>query len=289
MIGIKSLIKQILNKRYKQIHDYSYQAKINKYLGKKGIYKVSNKNNEQLIELMNLSHTDDPLLFGKIFYPIASSYKLNINDKINILLGRLSEILPKNSRTRYLLRPITKDLTKKINKVSGAGLSSSDFNNFPHHLISSDDLNKIGLKYVMNDDMDKFTYQTGPYIMNLDHNDGNGTHWVCIFIDFRDGVLCYMDPFGSELLNGVPTKSVKRYAEKKHLNIITNKYTIQHVKSNMCGYYAIYFAYIMQELYKREPITLKSMHKELKKYFSDEPSSKNVEKTMAFYKNIIDN
>jgi hypothetical protein len=146
----------------------------------------------------------------------------------------------------------------------------------------------MGLRWIMNKEFAPLKGEEkreGNYIMNLDINNNGGTHWVNIFVDNGSKILFYMDPFGSELLNGKPPLSVKSYAKKNNLKIVTNKMTIQAINSNFCGYYSIFFGLMMNKLYSKYGyISEKMMNKELKKYFDDWPDNKNARKIIAFSK-----
>lgn len=70
-------------------------------------------------------------------------------------------------------------------------------------------------------------------ILNLDSNDGNGTHWVC-FIKYNK-LVQYYDSFG----NLPPPKEVISYL--KNCSIFFNRVCQQEENSVICGHLCILF------------------------------------------------
>ena len=73
----------------------------------------------------------------------------------------------------------------------------------------------------------------GAYVVNLDHSENTGTHWVVIFV--REGEVIYSDSFGVE---PIPKEIMEKTGNK---NIKTNIFRIQSFDSIMCGYFCISF------------------------------------------------
>ena len=71
------------------------------------------------------------------------------------------------------------------------------------------------------------------YVINLDHSENTGTHWVVIFVK-KDEVI-YFDSFGVEY---IPKEIMKSIGNK---NIKTSIFRIQDNNSIMCGYFCILF------------------------------------------------
>lgn len=90
-------------------------------------------------------------------------------------------------------------------------------------------------------------------ILNLDHSDNIGTHWVSLFM--KNGICYYFDSFGFS-----PPLEVIKY-----LNNISERYynsfKIQNIDEVICGHLCIYVLYrlsfgdnfydILDELYKK--------------------------------------
>lgn len=71
----------------------------------------------------------------------------------------------------------------------------------------------------------------GFYIINIQSSDdGNGTHWTCLYYDNDDNI--YFDSFGFP-----PPMEVQQYLK----SYIYNDKQIQNMDSTACGYYCIAF------------------------------------------------
>jgi len=84
----------------------------------------------------------------------------------------------------------------------------------------------------------------GGYIINLANStDGEGTHWVAIYVE-RDQHgkqhAVYFDSFGM----GLP-ENVKRFLWAIDESVQYNKKHIQNINSFICGYYVLYFLWYM--------------------------------------------
>ena len=75
--------------------------------------------------------------------------------------------------------------------------------------------------------------QTGYYVLNLDEQAGTGTHWTVFYKD-AEGVY-YFDSFGQL----PPERAYNIFLKQKHAYYSDR--IIQHTKSNLCGFYCVYF------------------------------------------------
>ena len=75
--------------------------------------------------------------------------------------------------------------------------------------------------------------KNGVYVINLDHSENTGTHWVLIFV--RKNEVIYIDSFGVEY---IPKEIMERIRNK---NIKTSISRIQDNNSIICGYFCILF------------------------------------------------
>ena len=66
------------------------------------------------------------------------------------------------------------------------------------------------------------------YVINLDHSENTGTHWVVVFV--RENEVIYFDSFGVEY---IPREIMEKIKNK---NIKTSIFRIQDNNSIMCGY-----------------------------------------------------
>lgn len=75
-----------------------------------------------------------------------------------------------------------------------------------------------------------------PYavVCNLDPARKKGTHWVAMFAKSKH-LLWYFDSYGE----GPPTALYKLLRE--HDRVVVNKFVIQSLISDVCGWYCIYF------------------------------------------------
>ena len=80
--------------------------------------------------------------------------------------------------------------------------------------------------------------KNGAYVINLDHSENTGTHWVVIFL--KEDEVIYFDSFGVEYI----PKEIMEKIEHSFLgnkNIKTSIFRIQDYNSIMCGYFCILF------------------------------------------------
>jgi hypothetical protein len=88
-------------------------------------------------------------------------------------------------------------------------------------------------------------------ILNLDHSENSGTHWVCLFI--KNDVSFYFDSYGFP-----PPLEVCEYYQ--HKNRYYNTFKIQKEDEVICGHYCIYMLFrfhnestfdeVLDELYR---------------------------------------
>ena len=71
------------------------------------------------------------------------------------------------------------------------------------------------------------------YIINLDDSSGPGSHWVCL-TSYGQQVI-YFDPFGV-----VPAVNILKFIRTSKKPLYYSTLTLQHIKSELCGYYCIY-------------------------------------------------
>jgi hypothetical protein len=87
----------------------------------------------------------------------------------------------------------------------------------------------------------------GGYIINLqDYNDGEGTHWVALYVEKKN--IVYFDSFG-----GAPPDDVLRFMKRARgyarYGCIDQ---IQHLDSEACGYFCLAFLFYMQNKQNEE-------------------------------------
>jgi len=87
-------------------------------------------------------------------------------------------------------------------------------------------------------------------ILNIDHSENEGTHWISLFI--KNGISYYFDFYGFP-----PPVEVERYCSEPRYY---NSFQIQKYNEVICGHYCIYLLYklnngiqfdnILDELYR---------------------------------------
>jgi hypothetical protein len=78
----------------------------------------------------------------------------------------------------------------------------------------------------MKDELNYNNIKNGFYIINLDDNDGNGTHWCALYVDKHNNKF-YFDSYGFE-----PPKEISK-------PYFYNNKIIQSLNSSSCGFFCI--------------------------------------------------
>jgi hypothetical protein len=114
----------------------------------------------------------------------------------------------------------------------------------------------------------------GGYIINLMDSGGGGSHWVALWI--QDNNAVYFDSFGK-----IYPYDVKKFIKNKKFYYNTDQ--IQHLQQESCGYFCIFFLYMMnsnKHLYAR---TL--LNRFINLFSDDESDNDNI--LQKYLKNII--
>lgn len=141
----------------------------------------------------------------------------------------------------------------------------------------------------MNDEINDVPDRpTSVNILNLDNSDGNGTHWTVFVISKPSGKLFYADPFANKVY-GTP-KNIKKLANELGLQLVENKYIIQPLDSNFCGYISIYLAKKFRKFLKKKGrMTEDDFDRIITKSFTKKISNEKLNKLIAWTKknNIV--
>lgn len=176
------------------------------------------------------------------------------------------------------------------------------YKEYPHHEITSEDIERLGVKWKMLDQVSKLIkHPSNTGLVNIDYSGNSGTHWTTVCTNKSINTIFYYDPLGFkndgnypatsgdgfEKQRGVP-REICEAAEKYGYDIIvTNKHYQQYLESWLCGYYALY----MEEQFK---LYNQRMQGGLSKSifqnivygsFGKSPSPQSVKKVMAWYEN----
>jgi hypothetical protein len=101
----------------------------------------------------------------------------------------------------------------------------------------------INVNDIISKDLLPEKLKNGWYIINLqNHNEGNGTHWVCLKVGEQN---LYFDSFG------VIYPSI---IEQKLNNVLYNVKQIQNFKSSSCGWFCIALIYNIERRLIRDDI-----------------------------------
>lgn len=88
----------------------------------------------------------------------------------------------------------------------------------------------------MSDTLPGIIESDASYVVNLDKDVNSGTHWTCIFNSTELDYVCYFDSLGM-----VPNKDTETFLRTSGKPIKFNTTRYQHILSNACGWYSIYF------------------------------------------------
>ena len=91
---------------------------------------------------------------------------------------------------------------------------------------------------IMKDEV-KQKMKTGYYIVNLDKEGGDGTHWTGLHVGRNK--CFYFDPFGVH-----PPESLKRL-KRPNRKVYYNNNQLQHISSDTCGQWCILFVKYMNK------------------------------------------
>jgi hypothetical protein len=80
--------------------------------------------------------------------------------------------------------------------------------------------------------------KNGAYIINLNNQGEEGSHWVCMYI--RKNHCVYFDSFGC-----ICPPAVSKFLLQSKIKTIYNVEDIQNIKDSYCGYYCIAFCCFM--------------------------------------------
>ena len=87
---------------------------------------------------------------------------------------------------------------------------------------------KVKINDIFTKDMVPNNLSNGWYILNLDDQEGGGTHWTTFF--YSDGIRCYFDSFGF-----IAPKDVDNMLKPYKYN----KKQIQDINSSSCGWFCL--------------------------------------------------
>ena len=87
-------------------------------------------------------------------------------------------------------------------------------------------------------------------VFNLDPHYKDGSHWVCMYADFKKGCIVYFDSYGYTPVNEIQTliNRLKEQNEMRGVPTTVHYNTLRHqYKYSECGMYCIYFLKSMAE------------------------------------------
>ena len=72
-------------------------------------------------------------------------------------------------------------------------------------------------------------------VINLDDEDGSGTHWVCVVNSKDSKYVLYYDSFGVPFID----PKIYTFLKTSKKKILYNQNQIQDITSVLCGYYCL--------------------------------------------------
>jgi hypothetical protein len=114
---------------------------------------------------------------------------------------------------------------------------------------------KLDGVYMSNQFQSKWLEYNFSIVLNFDTTDGGGTHWVGMYSNNKN--IYYMDSYGE-----VPPAKIYNMIIRKDLELYFNNKQYQHLNSQSCGWFVIYFLYLMNSMKNK----MKAMIKFLKSF-----------------------
>ena len=123
--------------------------------------------------------------------------------------------------------------------------------------------------------LDTMKIKAGSYVLNMDRDDYQGTHWICLYVNGNNAV--YYDSFGQE----APIEIVN-FCKRGKVKLIMNYTQIQDIDDTSCGYYCLAFLYWMTKYKTPSQYYLNMFNKPF-----DENTKKNKLILQKFIKSIV--
>lgn len=150
-----------------------------------------------------------------------------------------------------------------------------NFNNFPSKLISSEDIENMGIEWMCRDNIPD-NLKNDSYIINTDVSSGPGMHWQCFVIQFP--FIFWIDPFGMNF-GMKPTKEIIKWGKDHHFNkLYASEMDIQPKFSNACGHISLYIAIHIKPLIGK--LNEQSFDKFLSDNFDDGGTKNNMKEVI---------
>ena len=175
-----------------------------------------------------------------------------------------------------------KSLWGRLGDKIGPNISKKgSYERYPEKQVTDHEIEKLGFDWFMRDDI-PINLSNGTYILNLDSHKNSGTHWVCFCLQLPE--IYYFDPFGTNL-NGYPPNELRLFGKQNGFkNIICFQEDVQHLKSYLCGYYALYMATKFRKHIGN--LTPNKFDNLILKTFTKYPSDKNVNSVTQWSKKV---
>lgn len=138
----------------------------------------------------------------------------------------------------------------------------------------------INISVVLQEDLETeplpIPNQLNNYIINYGNESNGGTHWVALII--YNNIAFFFDSFGAHF-----DSDIEAYMKRSGCNQIAyNQLIIQHLNSNLCGWYCLSFLRYMRAIFNEEnrKKAFFEMANDYCNIFSDD-SEKNAKKVRA--------
>lgn len=159
--------------------------------------------------------------------------------------------------------------------------------NFIIKILSDNELKYIGQQLLLKiivvakDQLLGLPIKNGCYIINLDDHNGYGTHWVALYIKNNQAV--YFDSYGE-----IYPLAVYEFVNRKdNVDLTRNNIQLQHLDSNVCGWWCIYFLYYMDNSTIQIHDSIRKFNKQFNQYQLKSNEKKLFDEIKKISKHII--
>jgi hypothetical protein len=96
-----------------------------------------------------------------------------------------------------------------------------------------------------NFDVNKTKYMDIGIVFNIDEHEGEGIHWVSMFIDRRKKMIYYFDSAGDKIIKNIKNFVIQVQTQNPSYTFVENHPKEHQFKDSECGMYALFFIITM--------------------------------------------
>jgi hypothetical protein len=146
-------------------------------------------------------------------------------------------------------------------------------------MITSDDIEKEGLRWCMRDNIPPLPNHS-VIVYNTDKASGQGKHWETFAL--QQPICYWYDPFGTKV-NQPPKELITWLQKHGYTQLVANEMCHQPLESWLCGWFSIYMAKKMKKHLGH--LDKEIFEKYIEKAFDKAPTAQNVAKITQWSKN----